>query len=966
MNITVAWEDVVSVVQQISGYLAVIVIALAAMIAVAAAVRKLHKAKKRMIRSQAVLAFLLIVAVTVNMILFGPMSNTITAAMSEMGTLRDETVTASREIVEEVTAEGIILAKNDDNALPMEAGNLNVFGWASTNPVYGGTGSGTIDVSTAVSILDGLESAGFTLNTELSDMYTEYRADRPVISINDGQEWTLPEPPADQYSEELMANARAFSDTALIVLGRPGGEGADLPHDMGAVLDGTWSQGTKYTNGSYQNNSDDYVDFTDGQTYLELSQTERNLVDMVCSQFENVVVVYNGANTMEMGWTDEYEQIKGVVLCAGAGAAGFLALGKVLTGEVNPSGKTVDTWVYDLTAVPYYNNVGSFLYDNVEDVTSAAKEAWEAADGVASFVNYTEGIYVGYRFYETAAEEGLIDYDAAVQYPFGYGLSYTTFSQSMGDLHVSDGEISVDVTVTNTGNTAGKEAAELYYTPPYTNGGIEKASVNLIAFDKTDLLEPGESQTLTLSFAEEDMASYDTYGTGAYVLEQGTYGISLRTDSHTVVEERTYEVPEEIVYDESNMRSTDAAAAENRLQFAEGDLTYLSRADGFANFETAAAAPASYSLDGELLANGTYDPEDYNNPDDEMPTTGADNGLTLYDLRGADYEDERWEELLDQMEIDEMTELIGWGGFQTVAVDSIEKLSTLDTDGPAGVNSFMTSSFGTGYCAEVLVAQTWNVDLAYELAQGICQELQDFGFSGWYGPSMNIHRSAFGGRNFEYYSEDGVLSAEMAEAEMMAALASNIYPYLKHFAFNEQETNRNAMCCTWLNEQSARELYLKPFEECVKNSDGRPLAMMSSYVYIGTEWAGGCSALLNEILREEWGFRGMVLTDYFGNYGYMDADRAVRGGSDIMLATIGSEAIMTDTTSATSVNAMRNACKNVLYTVVNSGVYEDYQGSITPDWMKLVYGIDAVLAAVLIALEAVVLIRYKKAKNEEN
>ena len=631
MNITVAWEDVVSVVQQISGYLIVIGIALVALIIALIAVRKVKKPKRGMIRIQSVLAFFLILAVTVNMILFGPMSNTITAAMTEMGTLSDETVASSREIVEEVTAEGIVLTKNEDGMLPMEAGNLNVFGWASTNPVYGGTGSGTIDVSTAVDILSGLENAGFNLNTELSDMYTEYRADRPVISINDGQDWTLPEPPVDQYSEELMANAREFSDTALIVIARPGGEGADLPHDMGAVLDGTWSQGTKYTNGTYQNNSDEYADFTDGQTYLELSQTERNLVDMVCSQFENVVVVYNGANTMEMGWTDEYEQIKGVVLCAGAGATGFNALGKVLTGEVNPSGKTADTWVYDLTAAPYYNNIGSFLYDNVEDVTSAAKAAWNAADGVASFVNYTEGIYVGYRFYETAAEEGLINYDEAVQYPFGYGLSYTTFTQTMGDLNVSDGEISVDVTVTNTGDTAGKDVVELYYTPPYENGGIEKASVNLVAFDKTDMLEPGDSQTITLTFSEEDMASYDTYGTESYVLEAGSYGISLRTDSHTVVDERTYDVASDIVYDESNMRSDDVEATENRLDFAEGDITYLSRADGFANYEEAAAGPASYSLDGELLANGTYDPEDYNNPDDEMPTTGADNGLTLYD-----------------------------------------------------------------------------------------------------------------------------------------------------------------------------------------------------------------------------------------------------------------------------------------------------------------------------------------------
>ena len=960
MNVTIAWEDVASVVQQIAGYLVVIGIALIAMIAVMIAVKKVPKPKKGMIRIQSGLAFLLVTVIVVNLILFGPMSNTITAAMSEMGTLSDETAAASEDLIEEITSEGIVLTKNDDGALPLEPGNLNVFGWASTNPVYGGGGSGTIDASTAVSLLDGLENAGFNLNTELSDMYTTYRADRPIVSMREGQDWTLPEPTVDQYTDEMLANARDFSDTALIVLARPSGENTDLPHDMGAVMDGTWNQRTSYTEGSYKNNSEEYPDFTDGQTYLEPSQTEKNLVEMVCSQFDNVIVVYNGANTMEMGWTDEYEQINGVLLCPGPGVTGFNALGRVLTGEVNPSGKTADTWVYDLTAVPYYNNIGSFFYDNVEDVVSAAEAATDSADGVASFLNYTEGIYVGYRFYETAAEEGLINYEDTVLYPFGYGLSYTTFSQTMGDLNVSDGQISVDVTVTNTGNVSGKDVVELYYTPPYKNGGIEKASVNLIAFDKTNVLEPGESQTLTLTFEEEDMASYDTYRTESYVLEAGTYDISLRTDSHTVVDERIYEVASDIVYDASNMRSDDVIATENRLNFAEGNLTYLSRADGFANYEEATAGPASYSIDVELLANGTYDPEDYNNKDDEMPTTGADNGMTLYDLRGADYDDERWDDLLDQMTVEEMVELIAWGGWQTVAIESVGKMATLETDGPAGVNSFVTGNWGTGYCPEVILAQTWNVDLAYEMAQGICQELDEFGFNGWYGPSMNMHRSAFAGRNFEYYSEDSILSAEMAEAEMKAALDSGIYPFLKHFAFNEQEINRNAICCTWLNEQSAREIYLKPFEECVKNAEGRALAIMSSFVYVGNQWAGGCSALLNDILRGEWGFQGMVLTDYFGNYGYMDADRAVRGGGDIMLGSIGDEAIMTDTASATSVQAMRTACKNVFYTIVNSGTYADYTGNETPDWMMLVYGIDGILAVILIAVEVVLIVRYRK------
>lgn len=970
MNITVAWEDVISVVQQISGYLIVAAMLLAALILVLIVAGKAGKPKAGMIRGQSVIAFAAALVIIVNSILLVPMSDLINAATAETGILSDETVANSVETVEEVAGEGIILTKNENAALPLMQGmNLNVFGWASTNPVYGGTGSGTVDPSTAVSLLGGLENAGFRLNTELSDFYTAYRSDRPVISINDGQDWTLPEPTAASYTQDMLDNAKAFSDTAIVVIARCGGEGADLPHDMGAVMDGSYNQGTKYTRAIYNNNGD-YDDFEAGSTYLELSRTERDLVELVCDNFDQVIVVYNGANALEMGWTEEYDQIKGVLLCASPGATGFNALGNILNGTINPSGKTVDTWLRDVTAHPTYNNIGHFAYTNVEDVTTAALAAWEKADGIVSFVNYVEGIYVGYRFFETAfveAEENGFDfnYDETVMYPFGYGLSYTEFSQEMSGIQEHNGTISVDVTVTNTGNTAGKDVVELYYTPPYTNGGIEKAAVNLAAFDKTEVLEPGKSQTLTLRFELEDIASYDTYGTGHYVLEAGEYTFSLRTDAHTVVASDMYVVADTIVYDEDNLHNGDVEVADNKLDFAEGNVTYLSRADGFANYETAVAAPTDYEVKGTVTANGTYHPEDYNNDNDEMPTTGADNGLTLMDLRGADYDDPRWEELLDQMTVEEMVNLIAYGGFQTVAVESIDKIATKDSDGPAGVNYFLNGSYGMGYCAEVLLAQTWNIDLAYKLADGISRELVDFGFNGWYAPSMNLHRSPFGGRDFEYYSEDSLLSAEMAKQECEAAYEYGIYPYIKHFAFNEQETNRNGILCTWFTEQSARELYLKPFEECIKANEGQALAVMSSYVYVGTEWDGGCSALLNDILRGEWGFRGLVLTDYFGNYGYMDADKAIRSGSDAMLGTAGNDAILTDQTSATSVLAMRQATKNIFYTVVNSNAYNDDNYAAAhaiPSWKKLLYGADAGIVIILAVLEVLLLLGYKRKK----
>lgn len=965
-NVEVAWEDVISVIQMMQTHLIIIGLAFVCMIAVLIAAKKWKQPLRRLIRWQSVFAFVLVAVLSVNMAVTRTVYNTLNVVLSDKGQLNPENVENSRRVVEEVTNEGIVLTMNKDEFLPIAPQKINVFGWASTNPIYGGTGSGTVDTATAVGILQGLEQAGFETNEILSQIYVDYRADRPAISINNGQDWTLPEIPAADYPKDVLDQAKAFSDVAVVVISRTGGEGADLPFDMGPVMDGsTMEIGTKYMKGSYTNNSTDYADYEAGQSYLELSRTERDLVDMVCAEYKDVVIIYNGANALELGWTEDYEQIKGILLCAGAGSTGFNALGNILSGEVNPSGKTADTWLRDLKKAPYINNIGHFAYTNTDEVAAAAKAAWERADGIVSFVNYVEGIYAGYRFFETAALEGMINYDETVMYPFGYGLSYTTFRQEMGELIVADDTIQVDITVTNTGDRAGKSVVELYYNPPYTNGGIEKSSVNLVAFDKTDIVEPGKSQTLTLTFDVEDMASYDTYGTGHYVVEQGDYEISLRTDSHTVVDTKQYHVAETIVYDETTTHNDDVLAAENRFDFAEGDVTYLSRKDGFANYAEATAAPVSYELDGIVQANGTYDPTEWNHADDVMPVTGAKNGMELYELRGVDYDDPRWETLLDQVTVDEMVELIAFGGHQNASVDSVKKIRILDTDGPAGVNSSTLGAFGTGYCSEVVLAQTWNLDLAKEYAVAMGMEFADFNITGWYAPSMNMHRSAFGGRDFEYYSEDSVLSAKMAVAEVSGAVEIGMYPYIKHFALNEQEVNRNAICCTWSTEQAIREIYLKPFEDAIKSNPDGKLAVMSSYNFIGTEWAGSSSALLKDVLRSEWGFKGMVLSDYFGNYGYMDADRAVRGGTDLMLGTAGNEAIMTDL-SATSVIAMRQSVKNIFYTTVNSSAYESYVPGTIPAWLQMVYGIDVAIAAIVILGEVLVIRSYKKKKKESD
>lgn len=944
-------DDVINVLNSCKPYLIALGVVLALAIVVTVACMKLKKPVKKLVRKEAWIAFLLAVVVIVNLICFIPMSSMISLAMGN-GTITDETSDESTALVQEIAEEGIVLLKND-GTLPLAAdSNLNVFGWASTNPCYGGTGSGALsDAYPTVSLLQGLEDAGFNLNTELSDFYTAYRADRPEVGMW-AQDWTLPEPTADSYTDEMMANAKEFSDTAMVVITRVGGEGADLPTDVSKV--------------TYTDNSTEYKDFEAGEHYLLLDRTERDMLDLVCSNFDNVIVVYNGANAMELGFINEYSQIKSAIWCPGTGQSGFEALGEIVAGTVNPSGKTSDTFVADLTATPTWNNFGYFKYDNMDEYayTSNNFKTGEEETALPSFVNYVDGIYVGYRFYETAAAEGLINYDDTVVYPFGYGLSYTTFTQEMGAISEDNGTISFDVTVTNTGDVAGKDVVEVYYNPPYTNGGIEKASANLIQFEKTEVLQPGDSQTITVSFDAEDMASYDTYGAGCYVLEAGDYQISINSDSHNVIDSQTYTVASTVTYDESNPRSTDETAAVNEFAYAEGDVTYLSRADGFANYADATAAPASMSMSDEakatFLNNSNYNPEDYNNDSDEMPTTGAKNGIKLADLRGVDYDDAQWDSLLDELTISDMDTMIAIGGYQTSAASSVGKIMTVDCDGPASINNNFTGIGSVGFPSAVMIASTWNKNLALKFGESIGKMADEMEVSGWYAPAMNTHRSAFAGRNFEYYSEDGVLSGYMATNAILGAEEYGVYAYMKHFALNDQETNRTEMLCTWANEQSIREIYLKPFEMSVK--EGGAKAVMSSFNYIGTQWAGGTSALCNTVLRDEWGFRGFVLTDYFGVYGYMDSDMGIRGGTDCMLVAYDTETNhVTDTTSATGVLAMRQACKNIMYTVVNSRAYDPEnltEGLM--NWQIMAIAIDVIFAALIIFLEVLAIKGFKK------
>ncbi len=983
--------DVQTYVEMLGGYIYAIVglflLAVAVMIAAHWFVRK---GTRHVVRWGAGVSWILIVTVLANIICFGPMYNNLAPILNTRASVSEESIEKSLETIEEVGAEGMALVKNENNALPFaKDSNLNVFGWASTNPIYGGTGSGSSDSASAVDILTSLSDAGFKVNQDIIDMYTEYKPSRESAGATNVSytDWSLPEPPVESYTDELMDGAKEFSDKAMIVISRSGGEGQDSPMDMKAVIDGTYDVREEIADGnemytyfgcSYTNNSEAYDDFDEGESYLELSNTEEAMIEKVCSEFEDVVVVINANNAMELGWVNDYEQIGAVILAPGTGASGMAALGDILNGTVNPSGRTADTYVYDLTKTPYYNNIGNFTYNNVTDLQAALTEKDPAYQGVVSFVNYAEGIYVGYKFYETAAEEKLIDYDEHVLFPFGYGLSYTQFTQEMQNFTDNGDTVSFDVAVTNTGDTAGKDVVEVYYNPPYNNGGIEKASVNLIEFGKTNILEPGASETISFEIAKEDMASYDSKAVktenGGYVLEAGGYTVSIRSDAHTVLDEETFTVGEDIDYSKEG-RKSDGIVAENQFQdYSAGNVTYLSRADGFANYEEATKAPSEdmYVMDDETLEEVTaksvayYDSKQYDNPEDEMPVTGADNGRTLSEYVGVDYDDASWDELLDQLTVEEMINTVNLGGFQTVAVDSVGKVLTMDSDGTSGLNDWYIGVYGTAYPTEVLIAQTWNKELAYRVGEAEGAEYADCRIFGTYSPAMNTHRSAFCGRNFEYYAEDGVLGGYIASNIVNGLQTKGVYAFIKHFVLNDQETNRCALLLTYSDEQPIREIYLKPFEISVKNFEGESLAVMSSFNYIGDIAAGANPNLLNTVLREEWGFKGMVLSDWNGSYGYQNTDDFVRNGNDAMLGFMQHESNqITNTESATLVSAMRKACKNIFYTVVNSGNYTipDPNAGKMDTMTKMFIGIDTGVAIVTLGAMAIVLIRWNKKRK---
>lgn len=738
--------------------------------------------------------------------------------------ISDNTREKAIEIANQIESEGIVLLKNEDNTLPLKTKKVNVFGAASCSiALAGAAGSGAVRSSDTVGFYDALENAGIEYNKNLYNTYanaTGTRFDLGIIGyvitvlkqfFGGGQK----EMPISKISDSAMAQAKEYSQTAVIVIGRVGTEMKDLSVEK-----------------------------------LNLTADEKQMIEKVCSEFPEVIVIFNISNITDMSWLEDYDSIKAAMIMWLPGEVGNNSVAKVLTGEVNPSGKLVDTISYDIEDHLASENFGNYMYKGIFGIPKY-------------FVNYNESIYVGYRYFETFAPE-------KVQYPFGFGLSYTSFDWDVKDFDANEDEISVKVKVTNTGNVAGKEVVQLYFSAPYYEGGIEKSAIELASYAKTKELAPGKSETLEISFSTEDMASYDSVNEEAWVLDKGEYKIHVAHDVRTFEESFSYTVDEKVVY---KTDSNSGNEIKNLFGFAEGDLTYLSRADEESTYPT---PPTNYMATAEVKnSDKRPDPE----TEGEAPKTGVkyDKTITLQDVAKNE---SLWDAFLDQLTVDEMITLITDCGYETEAIERLGIPATSDNDGPScikGEGGLLYSQCGLAFPVATVLACTWNDELAEEFGEIIGEEGNQLGTHVWYAPGCNIHRSPQGGRNNEYYSEDPLISGKMSAAVTRGVQSKGIVVTVKHFAANEQETNRQSNgLYTWLNEQSLREIYLEPFEISVK--EGGAKGIMSAYNRIGAQWCGGSKALITDLLRTEWGFDGFVITDAsidLTGEGYLDPVLAV-------------------------------------------------------------------------------------------
>lgn len=877
---------------------------------------------------------------------------------TQKATNKAEAFANAQEVNLKLAEEGFVLLKNENAALPMNKGaRISVFSKNSVNLSYGGSGSGGFDTSNNKNLYESLNDAGFVTNPTLKRFY-ESSQSGPVRTANssdldngDNQKIATAETPQSKYTDAVKNSYADYSDAALVVINRIGGEGFDLPR--------------------YQGNSEGAV--SADSHYLELDQNEIDLLTAVTDgTFKRVVVVFNTPSSFEATFLKDSayaafaDKIDAAVWIGFTGSNGITALGEILNGDVNPSGRLVDTWAADFTKNPSFANFGTGCLPDTTDKYDG---------GMYYSVDYEEGIYVGYRYYETRGEtDGEDWYNANVVYPFGYGLSYTTFDWTVGDASASEIElgttITVPVTVKNTGSVAGKEVVQLYASAPYTLGGIEKAHKVLVGFAKTKLLQPGESETVTVSFDPYSAASYDyrdanSNGFSGYELEAGEYTLYVSRNAHESEKAIALNLAADV---QIGTDPTTDSEVVNRYTDSEDFLdsdwqldTMLSRADWEGTWPTPQTAQQHAGTDRlyEEIRS-----EEHNNPTDfdseEYPWFGEEPTLTLRDLLPSaeaegyepvvSYDDERWEELMMGCDEEEMIALINNGAYHTLAMEGVGLPATIHGDGPSGFTCFMSKEQVNGTCqyvSEPVMASTWNIDLMTKLGEAIGEEgtIGDKAtgqpYSSIYAPGVNIHRSPFGGRCSEYFSEDPFISGMMGAAEVQGIQSRGVLPTVKHFVANEQETHRSiGGDLSWLSEQALREIYLKPFEYTVKLGETR--GIMTSFNRIGTRWTGGDYRLLTEILRNEWGFNGLVICDFNTIPQYMIPRMMFYAGGSLDLATQQS-AMWTDcdTSDAGDAIVLMRAVKDVMYALVNSNAMNaEVLGYNPPIWQEYLHWIN--------------------------
>lgn len=769
-------------------------------------------------KSKRIIAILLVVIMLLSCL---PISS-----MAVSGNVPADIIAMSSQVAVELEQEGIVLLENEDNVLPIGDKKVNIFGAGSVVPFLGGAGSGAITTDDPVTFYEALDENGINYNPELRALYEQECSGNEtpktgntvvnnllqlVLAKN-----SLEEMVCEKLTDEVMQNAVAFSDTAIIMISRTSRETADIPEEV-----------------------------------LRLSEEEVKLVEKVTSSFQNVIVLFNTGNVMEMGWLEEYESIKAAAMVWIPGEFGMRAVAQMLTGEVNPSGRLTDTVSYRISDHPSSECFGTHEYD-----------------GGGYYVEYLEGIYVGYRYFETFAKD-------KVQYPFGYGLSYTEFEKELVSYDISEETITVNVKVTNVGNVSGKDTVQIYYSAPYYDGGIEKSAICLAGYDKTGMLSPGKSETVSVEFKISDMMSYDKDNLEAWILEKGDYKIILGENVREHIDSFTYTVENDIVVKYDTVSGNEI---KNLFDFAYSDFTILSRNDFDGTYPEARVLTAT----DEIL-----NPDQLPEPTlvGEAPKMGVEYETPIM-LQDVYDNPELMDKFLDQLTLEEMIWLVCHSGYETQGIDRLGVPKTYDNDGPSCVKGAHGQTYfdcGTAYPCATAIACTWNDELAYKMGESAGIEADAMDTDIWYAPGANIHRNPMGGRNFEYFSEDPIISGRMAAGIVAGAKSKGLITTIKHFALNEQESHRNGIF-TWADEQTLREIYLKAFEIPVKEAgcDG----IMSAYNRIGTNWCGGCSELLNDLLRTEWGYTGYVVSDYSSNMtgsGYMSPAVGVYNGNDTML-----------------------------------------------------------------------------------